>query len=238
MNSTERRIWEIIRNNKSYKGIISGYRQKFKIPSKGFKKVSELVKWRSTFDKKEYWKIREEFFDKIYKKFEVLNIERIQKIVLYSLYYSVVDDMSLERPYGLDFYFLIIKKKKAVPPGFYIKINPLAPRSEIRSFVNETTSTIEEHQLMFRRMLSLNEKVKVKLPPKNTERDKTIYTLSLMSNKELAHLSENAGESGYKDIMIANILPDFGYKNRLSPENVRTIIARERKKVIVTKRTP
>ena len=238
MNRTERRIWELISNRKDYKALIQRYRKTLDIPLKGFKNGSQFKKWRDKIDSNVYSDTLKRFRIELYNKFQIFNIDRVSWLATKNLYYTTLSEKVLDYIYGLDFYYLFAKKRRVFPKGLYIKINPLASKSDLRDFIDETANHLRSYQLLFEKDFPTAYKNKIKLPSKNKERDEMVYRLSLMTRNELRLLlPEEDALSAYKDILISNILVHFGFRKQLSPENIRIIIAREKKRVNVTKQS-
>ncbi|MBL7057811.1 hypothetical protein ISS03_00595 [Patescibacteria group bacterium] len=120
-----------------------------------------------------------------------------------------------------------VGETKSFKSGVYLRVGDNSNISDLKEFIKKNNKAIEVFQGIVAQTKELKNKKGIR-SYKDFKRNCVIYELSLFSIEILRKISANDHRTtNYKDIIIADIMKESGYK--LDEGNVRKIISEQRK---------
>lgn len=229
-------IWSKITLDKTFSDLVISFREKFFIPSGGFKNDNDYHKWLEAIVKnKRVQRVIEKDLNEL-KNYEFgLDLTGMYWVLDQYIHFGVVAQNSLFTANTTGCELILINKdneerqKERIEKGYiYIKMSPTSRSTDIELFLKQNKKRI----ITLKKILLEESGKQVKNPkfrtPKYENRDTIIHELDTKDSKTLSVCSGLVGIKATKYIKIKRILEDkFGYK--LDVDNIRKICERMRK---------
>ncbi len=238
-NQKAESIWSKITLNKTFSDLVISFREKFFIPSGGFKNDDDYHKWLEAIVKnKRVQRGIEKDLNELKKYDFGLDLTGMYWILDQYIHFGIVTQSSLFNANTTGCELILINKdneerqKERIEKGYiYIKMSPTSRSTDIELFLKQNKKRI----ITLKKILLEESGKQVKNPkfrtPKYENRDTIIHyldTLDTIDTKTLSIYSGLVGIKTTKYIKIQRILKDkFSYK--LGADNIRKICERMRK---------
>ncbi len=214
------------------KKLIKKFRSIIAIPPEGFHTHEEYENWKEheklVGDKgKEYTQNIELYKSELKHILGPLNLKNASIISITALLFSQ-PNFKRWKFLAKSFYFdlIVLKQRKELDEGIYIKINPFTNLTDTRHFISVNSEEIKKHQDYFLRKMDSKKFLLENDPMVSKHYD--IYCMSLLTNQQLIDCWELDDQPyEYKEQLISRALRNEGYK--ITTDNIKKIIYRMNK---------